>query len=170
MSTLFLALGSNLGDRGRNLRRALAALEPDIHVEAVSHCYETEPAYVLDQPRFFNLAARARTDLAPVAVLRRLKALEVQLGRTPGHRYGPRLVDLDLLLYDDLVLDTDELVLPHPRLHERAFVLVPLEEVGAEALHPGLGLTVADLRRRLGDTGHVVWPAAECDAALAEEE
>lgn len=168
MPTVFLALGSNLGDRGRNLRRALAGLEPDIHVEAVSHCYETEPAYVLDQPRFYNLAARAVTDLTPVAVLRRLKSLEAQLGRAPGHRYGPRLVDLDLLLYNDLTLHTQELEVPHPRLHERAFVLVPLEEVGAAAVHPGLGQTVAELCRRLGDTAHLVWRAPECDAALAD--
>jgi 2-amino-4-hydroxy-6-hydroxymethyldihydropteridine diphosphokinase len=168
MYTIYLALGSNLGDRASNLRRALDGLAPDIQVEAVSHCYETEPAYVLDQPRFYNLACRACTALSPLAVLRRLKAIETELGREPGQRYGPRLVDMDLLLYGDTVFEAPELSVPHPRLAERAFVLVPLEEVGAQAVHPGHGLTVAELLRRLGDTSHLLWRAPECDAALDE--
>jgi 2-amino-4-hydroxy-6-hydroxymethyldihydropteridine diphosphokinase len=166
MPTIYLALGSNLGDRARNLRRALDALAPDIQVEAVSHCYETEPAYVLDQPRFYNLACRAQTDLEPLAVLRRLKSLEAELGREPGQRFGPRLVDVDLLLYANTVLDVPGLTLPHARLPERAFVLVPLEEVGAQAVHPGLGVTIAELRRRLGDTTHLLWRAPECDRVI----
>ena len=167
MPTIYLALGSNLGDRAANLRKALASLAPEIEVAAVSHCYETEPAYVVDQPRFYNLACRARTELGPVEVLRRLKALEAQLGRAAGERYGPRLVDMDLLLYGDSVLETDELTLPHPRLAERAFVLVPLAEVGGEEVVPGLDQTVRQLCARLGDTGHLVWAAPECDAVLA---
>ena len=168
MTTIYLALGSNLGDRARNLRRALSALAPKIEVEAVSRCYETEPAYVLDQPRFYNIACRAQTQLGPREVLSFLKGLEVDLGRAPGERYGPRLVDLDLLLYGDTVLETPELTVPHPRLHERAFVLVPLDDVGAEARHPVLGESMHDLRRRLGDTGHLLWLAPECDSTLAE--
>jgi 2-amino-4-hydroxy-6-hydroxymethyldihydropteridine diphosphokinase len=168
MPTVYLALGSNLGDRARNLRRALDALAPDLGVEAVSRCYETEPAYVLDQPRFYNLACRAQTDLTPLALLRRVKALESELGRAPGQRYGPRLVDIDILLFDEVVLHLPELTLPHPRLFERAFVLVPLNEIAAEAVHPVLGLSVGDLCHRLGDTEHLVWLAPECNAALSE--
>ncbi len=167
MPTVFLALGSNLGDRSRNLRRALDALAPDLRVEAVSRCYETEPAYVLDQPRFYNLACRAHTDLAPQVLLQRVKALESELGRAPGQRYGPRLVDIDILLFDEVVLATPALTLPHPRLFERAFVLVPLNDIAGEVVHPVLGLSVGDLCRRLGDTDHLVWFAPECNAALS---
>jgi 2-amino-4-hydroxy-6-hydroxymethyldihydropteridine diphosphokinase len=167
MPTVYLALGSNLGDRAANLRRALGGLPPEIQVEAVSRCYETEPAYVLDQPRFYNLACRGNTALSPLAALRWLKALEVQLGRSPGERYGPRLVDIDLLLYGEEVLETPELTVPHPRLAERAFVLVPLAEVAAGAVHPVLGETIEALCGRLGDTSHLVWPVPMCDAALA---
>ncbi len=167
MPIVFLALGSNLGDRAANLRRAFTALAPDIQVDLVSRCYETEPAYVLDQPRFYNLVCRAQTALEPSLLLRRLKALETELGREPGRRYGPRLVDLDLLLYDDIMLETPELTLPHPRLPERAFVLVPLAELAPEVVHPRLGLTIDALCRRLGDTHHLLWPAPECDQSLA---
>ena len=116
MPTVYLALGSNLGDRARNLRRALDALAPGIRVEAVSHCYETEPAYVLDQPRFYNLACRAQTDLEPLAVLHHLKSLEAELGREPGQRFGPRLVDIDLLLYEDTLLDVPGLTVPQVKV------------------------------------------------------
>ena len=148
---IYLALGSNLGERADNLRRAVRALQKEFMLAAVSPCYETEPAYVLDQPRFYNLACRAATSLAPLETLQRLKALETKLGRRPGPRFGPRMIDIDLLFYDDLVLDTPELSLPHPRLHERAFVLAPLADIAPEFVHPTLGLTVVQLRDGLGD-------------------
>jgi 2-amino-4-hydroxy-6-hydroxymethyldihydropteridine diphosphokinase len=166
--TVYLALGSNLGDRASNLRAALQALPPQFEVESTSPCYETEPAYVLDQPHFLNLVVRGRTELDPLSALRRLKAIEADIGREPGLRFGPRLIDLDLLFYDGVVLQTPELELPHPRLHERAFVLVPLADLAPDLVHPRLGLPVRALKDRLGEVGDVIWPAPGCDAQLTQ--
>jgi 2-amino-4-hydroxy-6-hydroxymethyldihydropteridine diphosphokinase len=161
LSTIYLGLGSNLGDRALNLRRALAALRADFAIDAVSRCYETEPAYVLDQPRFYNLAGRGATRLSPLEALHALKRLETHLGREPGVRFGPRVMDMDLLFYSDVILDTPELTLPHPRLAERAFVLVPLAEIAPDFVHPVLQLTITQLRDRLGDTSKDIWLAPE---------
>lgn len=156
--SICLSLGSNLGDRAENLRRALAFLPPAITVEVISPVYETEPAYVLDQPRFYNLACRAATTLAPLEALHHLKRLESEIGRAPGPRFGPRLIDLDVLFYSDLVLDTPELTVPHPRLAERAFVLVPLADIAPDFVHPVLKQSIAALRDQLGDTRSLIWP------------
>ena len=161
MALVALALGSNLGDRAENLRRARQALAPDFLLGACSRVYETEPAYVLDQPRYYNQACQATTTLSPMAALQRLKTLESQLGRVPTVRFGPRLIDLDLLFYDDQVLDTPNLVLPHPRLAERAFVLVPLAEIAPNLVHPQLGVTVSELLQRLGDTRQAIRPVSD---------
>jgi 2-amino-4-hydroxy-6-hydroxymethyldihydropteridine diphosphokinase len=159
MATAYVALGANLGDRLGSLRRAVAGLHPDFVVQAVSPVYETEPAYVLDQPRFYNMAAQVSTELRPLEALRRLKQLEAEAGRTAGPRFGPRLIDLDLLLHGDTVMETPELILPHPRLHERAFVLRPLADIAPDAVHPALGRTIRELLMDLGDTSGAIWPA-----------
>lgn len=145
MAIVYLALGTNLGDRFANLRAAIAALSEIGRVHALSRVYETAPLYVTDQPAFLNMAARAETDLPPHALLGRLKALEEQLGRVAGRRYGPRLIDLDILLYESDIVASETLEIPHPRLPERRFALAPLADIAAELRHPTLGATVAAL-------------------------
>jgi 2-amino-4-hydroxy-6-hydroxymethyldihydropteridine diphosphokinase len=145
LHTAFLGLGSNLGDRDANLAVALRALAAIVTVERVSSVYDTAPMLYTDQPRFHNLACQITTDLASIALLHAVKEIERQLGRQQGPRYGPRIIDIDLLFYDQMVLQSAELTLPHPRLAERAFVLAPLAEIAPTLVHPVLGETVSAL-------------------------
>jgi 2-amino-4-hydroxy-6-hydroxymethyldihydropteridine diphosphokinase len=145
----YVGLGANLGDREATLRRALELLgaRPGIEVVAVSSFRETDPVGYLEQPRFVNAAAAVETELAPHELLDTLLAVERELGRTrDGPRFGPRTVDLDLLLYGDLRLDEPGLTVPHPRLHERRFVLEPLAEIAPGLVVVGLGAVEALLR------------------------
>jgi len=143
----YIGLGSNLGDRGAALQSALDLLGDD--VVAASSLRETDPVGYLDQPRFLNAAAALETGLEPRALLDRLLEVERELGRTrDGPRFGPRTIDLDLLLYADRVIDEPGLVVPHPRLAERRFVLEPLAELDPDLVVPGLG-RVSDLLARL---------------------
>jgi 2-amino-4-hydroxy-6-hydroxymethyldihydropteridine diphosphokinase len=132
----YIALGTNLGDRLANLRAAIESMPPKVEVLAESHIYETPPWGYEDQPAFLNMVVKAETGLEPEFLLKYLKQIEVELGREQSVRWGPRLIDLDILFYDDLVVDTPPLVIPHPRLHERAFVLVPLMDLASELVHP----------------------------------
>ena len=142
MHTAYIGIGSNLGERESTIRDALELLaaDPELEVEAVSSIRETDPVGVVDQPRFLNAAIRLATDLAPYPLLQRLLAVEQQLGRVrTGERYGPRTIDLDLLLYGDELVDEPGLRVPHPRLAERRFVLEPLAELDPGLVVPGLG-------------------------------
>jgi 2-amino-4-hydroxy-6-hydroxymethyldihydropteridine diphosphokinase len=142
---VFIGLGSNMGDRQANLRAALHALHPAVQVLAQSPVYETAPWGYTDQPDFLNQVVKAETELTPHALLDSLKSIETALGRTPTFRYGPRPIDLDILLYDDLVLDTTNLTLPHPRLTQRAFVLVPLADLAPDLRPPRSRKTIRQM-------------------------
>jgi 2-amino-4-hydroxy-6-hydroxymethyldihydropteridine diphosphokinase len=151
-----IALGSNLesrfGDREANLREAVRRIGALGEVRAVSSFYDTEPVGYLEQPRFLNGALLLETDLDPRTLMRELLAVERAMGRERlgAIAKGPRVIDLDLLLFGDWVLWAEELILPHPRMEEREFVLEPLVEIAPEWVHPVLGVTVRELLERLG--------------------
>jgi dihydropteroate synthase len=153
-----LALGGNVGDKVLSLRRALRAIaaEPGIELTAVSRFYRTAPWGKTDQDWFVNACALGRTSLKPEALLERMKALEVELGRAPTERWGPRVIDIDLIAYDDVALKTERLTLPHPELFNRAFVLVPLAEIAPDLVIAGV--RVGDAAARLGVEAAEVWP------------
>ena len=155
MSTVYLGLGANIGNREANLRMALRGLTRMARVEAVSSLYETDPiGSVKDQPAFYNAVCRIQTGLEPASLVRFLKSLEHEIGRRPGGPVGgPRPIDLDILLYDDRTLETEDLTVPHPRLAERAFVLVPLAEIAPDASHPQNDETIAELAEKVDKEG-----------------
>jgi 2-amino-4-hydroxy-6-hydroxymethyldihydropteridine diphosphokinase len=127
----YVALGANLGDRETSLREALRRLadDPELEVRSISSVYETAPVGFTDQPSFLNMAVCLGTDLEPIELLRRLLAIEQEMGRVRDVRWGPRNIDLDLLVYGEMSMETPELTLPHPRMGQRAFVLVPLWDI-----------------------------------------
>jgi 2-amino-4-hydroxy-6-hydroxymethyldihydropteridine diphosphokinase len=153
---VYLSLGSNLGDRAKNLQDAIAGLRTaGIDVTRISSMYETEPVDYLDQPWFLNCAVEAETELPAVALLKALRQIEANMGSKKLVSKGPRLIDLDILLYGDETIDTAELQVPHPRMHLRRFVLEPLAEIAPNVRHPVSGLRAAEMLANLPDESTV---------------
>jgi 2-amino-4-hydroxy-6-hydroxymethyldihydropteridine diphosphokinase len=157
--TIFLSLGANRGDRKNNLEQALQRLENVIAVQAVSSLYETEPVgeggkpLPYNQPLFLNLACQGKTNLQPNNVLTALKEIEASMGRRPSFRNAPRPIDIDILLYDDLQIILPQLVIPHPRMRERAFVLIPLAEIAPFTIEPISGQTIQQMASQISTQG-----------------
>ncbi|UCE78646.1 MAG: 2-amino-4-hydroxy-6-hydroxymethyldihydropteridine diphosphokinase [Nitrospiraceae bacterium] len=146
MATVFLGIGSNIGDRQKQCEKALELLqEYGLRIAARSSLYRTEPWGKKEQPWFFNMAIEGTTDYSPHALLDLIKKIEDELGRQESVRWGPRSIDIDILLYDDIILNGHELVIPHPLMHEREFVLRPLSEIAPDKTHPVLTKPVKDL-------------------------
>lgn len=145
--TVYLGLGSNLGDRQANLDRALEFLSQRVRMGKISSIYDTEPLGDSSQPRFLNMVCQAFTRLEPPALLALAKGIERKLGRV-GKSGTPRTIDIDILLYDDQVIDTPELVIPHPKMTERAFVLIPLDEIASDTVHPVTEKTMKELLQK----------------------
>src|SRR4051794_19382267 len=155
MTVAAIALGANLGDRLATLRAAIERISSLGTVITISSVYETDPVGYLDQPAFYNAVLLLETNLAAEAVMRELLAIEADLGRVRTFANAPRAIDLDLLLYGDEISDAPALTLPHPRMHERAFVLVPLVEIAPEMIHPRLGMRIDELLELIPENGSV---------------
>ena len=146
MAIVYLGIGSNLGDRHKNCLRAIELLRQNgLVIIKQSSMHETKPWGVTQQPGFINMTVEVVTDLAPLKLLELLKKIEKDMGRQDAIKWGPRIIDLDILLYDDIILKTDSLIIPHPLMHEREFVLGPLSEIAGDLIHPVLKKSIADL-------------------------
>jgi len=150
---IYIALGTNLGDRFCHLCLAREFLLPDVSVINESSIYITPPWGYVDQPEFYNQVLEIQTSLEPIRLLYYLKNIEKKMGRVETFRYGPRLIDLDILFYGNRIINTQELQVPHPRLQDRAFVLVPLNEIAPNFAHPILNNSIADLLEEVDTKG-----------------
>ncbi|MGB1361186.1 MAG: 2-amino-4-hydroxy-6-hydroxymethyldihydropteridine diphosphokinase [Alphaproteobacteria bacterium] len=146
MATVFIAIGTNLGNRQENLKTAISELKKNnVNILSESRIYETAPMYETEQERFLNMAVMGEYDQSPDDLLKLLKKLEEEIGRVPSFRNGPRLIDLDILYYDNLVMDTEHLQIPHIRINERQFVLQPLLDINQDWIDPRTGKSINDM-------------------------
>lgn len=150
---MYLSLGSNLGDRFANLRRAVDELQRLVTVTAISPVFATEPWGDSDQPHFLNICVAVVGDLSPHEMLHRIKEIEQRMGREETRRWGPRLIDIDILFYDKLIMVDAELAIPHPRIAERAFVLAPLAVIIPNFIHPQTGVTIQKMLEQVDLSG-----------------
>ncbi|NQT71444.1 MAG: 2-amino-4-hydroxy-6-hydroxymethyldihydropteridine diphosphokinase [Chloroflexi bacterium] len=155
MSTVYLGLGSNLGDREANLVKALGLLTQQVTIGQVSSIYETEPVGYLEQPWFLNLVCVGETKMDPFGLLAFAKEIESELGRVSSFPNAPRPIDIDLLLYNDQKIDTEDLTIPHPRMAQRRFVLAPMVEIAASVIHPVDRKTMKELLTERDDSTQV---------------
>lgn len=146
---VYIALGSNLGDRKKLLKDALEEIQDFASLEKQSRIIETEPIGYKNQPKFLNMVAEISTDLSPIELIFRLQEIEHKMGRKREIENGPRTIDLDILLYNDKIVNQPNLQIPHPRMHQREFVLAPLAEIAPEAKHPKLHKTISQLKNEL---------------------
>jgi 2-amino-4-hydroxy-6-hydroxymethyldihydropteridine diphosphokinase len=150
MPTVYIGIGSNVGEREGNCLKAIRLLEEGgVRITKRSAMYDTEPWGIKDQPRFINMVIAAETELSPGGLLLLLKRIEGDMGRRQGAKWGPRLIDLDILLYNDLITEEGDPAIPHPLLHRRDFVLKPLSEIAPDKVHPVLAKKIRDLLRDL---------------------
>lgn len=147
---VYLGLGTNMGDRQANLEQALGLLGERLRIDRVSSIYETEPVGYENQPPFLNAVCRGQTDIGPLQLLSLVKGIEATMGRVPNFTDGPRLIDIDIIIFDKLVMVDPELTIPHPRMAERAFVLVPLAEIAPDLVHPFSGESIEDMIAKVG--------------------
>jgi len=150
---IYLSLGTNLGNRELNLAAVLEALPPEVNILDSSPVYQTEPWGYLDQPDFLNQVLAVDTSLSPHDLLEYVKCIEKNIGRKPSVRFGPRIVDIDILFYGDRIIFEEDLEIPHPRLKERAFVLIPLADLDPDLIYPGTETSISDLLQNIDLSG-----------------
>ncbi|MDR7074881.1 2-amino-4-hydroxy-6-hydroxymethyldihydropteridine diphosphokinase [Fictibacillus barbaricus] len=173
MKTAYLSIGSNMGDREELLKKAIQSLAEyhDIEIEKISSIYETDPVGVTDQPLFLNLAIKLKTTLSPHALLSKLHEVEEELERKRIRKWGPRTIDLDILLYNGVSIQTEVLEIPHPRMLERAFVLIPLSEVAPDDIYPGGSISLHQVLCEQRDKEGVrIWKKIDWEDAYARSE
>jgi 2-amino-4-hydroxy-6-hydroxymethyldihydropteridine diphosphokinase len=161
---IYLSLGSNLGNRIKNLQNAISNLPPLVSIIIQSPVYKTAPWGYSDQPDFLNQCLKANTTLEPQDLLTYLKEIEVKMGRRETFRFGPRLIDIDILFYDDLILESSTLTIPHPRIGERAFIIIPLADIAPQLYHPVLQKTIQQLKNSMDSSGIVLFQSVSSES------